>query len=164
MNEDIGTNVDDSVIDVLFHFIEIGLFPCLRIMDFYGTNESCWWSLGCSLTSQAVLRLIQWLTQFPFIDVLSPDLLSIHYEWWFLVESKLAPNTFSQLSALLTDSQGAPQTLDIRSINFPLLLSRCQSWWWRNSSSLWTSQSWTSCKSSYDISWQLEWVRRVIYR
>lgn len=103
-----GTNVDDSVIDVLFHFIEIGLFPCLRIMDFY----------GCSLTSQAVLRLIQWLTQFPFIDVLSPDLL----------KSKLAPNTFSQLSALLTDSQGAPQTLDIRSINFPLLLSRCQSW------------------------------------
>ena len=32
---EIGRNVDEKAIDCLFQLIEIGLFPCLRIIDFY---------------------------------------------------------------------------------------------------------------------------------
>lgn len=66
---------DEATIDQFFQLIEMGLFPSLRIIDLYGVSFAVSSEADCKLTEAAVASLIHWQTLYPFIDILSPDLL-----------------------------------------------------------------------------------------
>ncbi|KAK8812573.1 hypothetical protein WA538_003787 [Blastocystis sp. DL] len=87
---------DDATIDEFFQLIEIGLFPSLRIIDLY----------DCKLTEAAVASLIHWQTLYPFIDILSPDLL----------QSKLPSDVFAEFSKRITQ-ESSQKVLDLRNLN-----------------------------------------------
>ena len=75
MDSTADSEFDEATINQFFQLIEMGLFPSLRIIDLYGSFCAGFSQTDCKLTEAAVSLLIHWQTLYPFIDILSPDLL-----------------------------------------------------------------------------------------
>ena len=72
-----GSSLDKMSITSLYRFIEAGLFPRLRIIDLYCTCVSLLLSVDCNLSEDVATHLSNWISCFPFIDVLAPELIRI---------------------------------------------------------------------------------------
>ena len=104
----------DTTIDEFFQLIEMGLFPSLRIIDLYGPSALVSSQTDCKLTEAAVSSLIHWQTLYPFIDILSPDLLRWVHGSKPLLESKLPSDIFAEFSKRITQ-ESSQKVLDLRS-------------------------------------------------
>ena len=70
-----GSCLNKTAITTLYHFIETGLFPRLHILDLYCFLVAFRSPTDCNLSEEDATYLSNWISCFPFIDVLSPELI-----------------------------------------------------------------------------------------
>ena len=86
----------------------------MKRADLYGLCIDLFSQTDCKLTEAAVASLIHWQTLYPFIDILSPDLLRRLRGLVSLLESKLPSDVFAEFSKRITQ-ESSQKVLDLRS-------------------------------------------------